>query len=400
MDGRSPQEHHRAATPLELLVDLAFVAAIGIAASQFAHVLAEGHVAAALGAFSFAMFAIIWAWINFSWFASAFDTDDWFYRLTTMIQMAGVLILALGLAPVFHSLDTGHGIDNGVPVAGYVVMRVALVVQWLRVAVQAPRFRRTALAYLSYTTLAQIGWVATALVPLELPALVGTAAVLYAIELGGPVVAELRFGRTPWHPHHIAERYSLFTIIALGEGVLGTIAAVQPVIAEQGWSEDAVVVVAAGTLLTFGLWWVYFNVPFAQILSRRPSAAFLFGYGHIPLFASVAAVGAGLDLAAYVVEGSASVGYLEAVQAVAIPVGLFMIVLFTMYAFLVRTLDTLHLLLFAGVVAMVAVAYLLAAAGWAFGVCVMIIAAAPAIVIIGYETLGHRHAHEHLSRLG
>ena len=26
------------------------------------------------------MFAIIWAWINFSWFASAYDADDWIYR--------------------------------------------------------------------------------------------------------------------------------------------------------------------------------------------------------------------------------------------------------------------------------------------------------------------------------
>ena len=44
-------------------------------------------------------FAIVWAWINFSWFASAYDTDDWVYRLTTMLQMVGVVILALGLAP-------------------------------------------------------------------------------------------------------------------------------------------------------------------------------------------------------------------------------------------------------------------------------------------------------------
>ena len=317
-----------------------------------------------------------------------------------MVQMAGVLILALGIEPVFHSLDAGHGIDNGVLVAGYVVMRVAMVVQWSRVAVQAPEYRRTALAYLGYTAVAQVGWVVTALAHLDFGQLVGAAAVLYAVELSGPMVAEFRFGRTPWHPHHIAERYSLFTLIALGEGVLGTIAAVQPVIAAQGWSADAIVVVAAGTLLTFGLWWVYFNVPFGEILARRQGAAFLFGYGHIPLFASVAAVGAGLDLAAYVVEGSAEVGYVDAVQAVAIPVGIFMVVLFAMYALLVRTVDVLHLLLFAGVVVVVALAYLLALAGWPFGVCVTIIAIAPAIVVVGYETLGHRHAREHLARLG
>ncbi len=47
--------------------------------------------------FCFATFAVSWAWINFSWFASAYDTDDWVYRLTTMVQMVGVIVLALGL---------------------------------------------------------------------------------------------------------------------------------------------------------------------------------------------------------------------------------------------------------------------------------------------------------------
>ena len=95
MAGRDPHETGRAATPLELLFDLTFVVAFGIAASQFAHLLAEGHVAAGLAAFFFAMFAVCWAWINFTWFASAYDTDDWVYRLTTMLQMVGVLILGL-----------------------------------------------------------------------------------------------------------------------------------------------------------------------------------------------------------------------------------------------------------------------------------------------------------------
>ena len=71
--------------------------AFGIAASQFAHMLAEGHVAVGLTAFVFATFAVCWAWINFTWFASAYDTDDWIYRVMTMVQMVGVLILAFGL---------------------------------------------------------------------------------------------------------------------------------------------------------------------------------------------------------------------------------------------------------------------------------------------------------------
>jgi homoserine kinase len=48
------------------------------------------------------------------------------YRLTTMVQQVGVVIVALGLPAMFESIDEGDYLDNGVMVAGYVVMRVAL----------------------------------------------------------------------------------------------------------------------------------------------------------------------------------------------------------------------------------------------------------------------------------
>lgn len=107
MSGRDPQEPHRVATPLELLFDLTFVIAFGVAASQLAHTLASGHVGAGLAGFSVATFAVSWAWIKLSWFASAYDTDDWVYRLTTMLQMVGVLVLALGIPQVFTSIVSG-----------------------------------------------------------------------------------------------------------------------------------------------------------------------------------------------------------------------------------------------------------------------------------------------------
>ena len=138
MGGRDPHEEHRVATPLELLFDLVFVVAYGLAADELAHYLAEAHIQAALIGFGIAAFAITWAWINFSWFASAFDVDDWVYRLTTMVQMIGVVILALGLPALFESIDEGEYVNNVVMVAGYVVMRVGLLFHWLRRAL-APR---------------------------------------------------------------------------------------------------------------------------------------------------------------------------------------------------------------------------------------------------------------------
>src|SRR5882762_11667909 len=118
MRGRDP---HRTATPLELLFDLTFATSFGLAASVVAPVLAEGHLIAGLVGFGFASFAICWAWINFSWFSSAYDTDDWVFRLVTMVQMIGVLVLAAGVPRMFASIERSGHLDNAVMVLGYVI---------------------------------------------------------------------------------------------------------------------------------------------------------------------------------------------------------------------------------------------------------------------------------------
>ena len=92
----------------------------------------------ALLGFGFASFGICWAWTNFTWFASAYDTDDWIFRIATMTQMIGVLVLALGLPRMFASIDHGEHVDGAIMVLGYVIMRVALVFQWLRAARRIP----------------------------------------------------------------------------------------------------------------------------------------------------------------------------------------------------------------------------------------------------------------------
>lgn len=76
MLARSPQESHRVASTLELLFDLVFVVAISAAAAQLHHALANGHAAHGVVSYMMVFVSIWWAWMNFSWFASAFDNDD------------------------------------------------------------------------------------------------------------------------------------------------------------------------------------------------------------------------------------------------------------------------------------------------------------------------------------
>ena len=133
MPARDSSESHRASTPLELFFDLCFVVAIAQAASSLHHSLEEDHIRDALIGYPMVIFAIWWAWMNFTWFATSFGTDDWLYRLLTFVQMGGVLVLAAGIGPAFEERDFT------VLILSYVVMRVAMVTQWLRASRGAGR---------------------------------------------------------------------------------------------------------------------------------------------------------------------------------------------------------------------------------------------------------------------
>lgn len=400
MAGRDPHEANRVSTPLELLFDLTFATSFSLAAGQFAHLLAAGHYGAALGGFGFASFAICWAWINFTWFSSAFDTDDWLFRVTTMIQMTGVLILAIGLRPMFASIEHGGHLDNSVMVLGYVVMRVAMVFQWLRAARQAPAHRRACLTYAKAISIAQIGWIALILLDLPLLPAFAFTALFVAVEMAGPVLAERQDGGTPWHAHHMAERYSLFAIIALGEGVVGTVAALSAVIEAQGWAADVALACLAGTGLTFGMWWVYSMLPSGPILHRHRDRSFVWGYGQMAIIAAIVATGAGLHVAAYFIEHEAKIGPLATVLTVAVPLAVFLGGIYVLYAYLVRRFDPFHIGLLLATAAVLAAGIAAAAAGIDMAVCLVILMLAPVVTVIGYETLGHRHQMDALKREG
>ncbi|HKD98591.1 MAG TPA: low temperature requirement protein A, partial [Micromonosporaceae bacterium] len=284
MTARATDEEHRAATPLELLFDLCFVVAVAQAGARLHHALTAGEVGHGVGSYLMVFFAIWWAWVNFTWYASAYDTDDGAYRLITLVQMTGALILAAGVPRAF---DRG---DFTVVVIGYVVMRLALVTQWIRAAVSDPEHRVTALRFAAGITIVQAGWVARLALPDAL--LVPSFLVLVAGELLVPVWAERAKGTT-WHPGHIAERYGLFTLIVLGESILASTTAIQVAFDAGGQRRELFELTAAGLVTVFGMWWLYFDRPGHEVLASA-SSGFFWGYGHYLVFASIAAVGAGV----------------------------------------------------------------------------------------------------------
>lgn len=330
MIGRDPAQAHRTATPLELFFDLTFVVAIAQAAEGFHHGLIDGHAGEVLVAFPLIFFGIWWLWMNFTWFASAFDTDDSVYRLTVLVQLTGVLVVAAGVPRGLAD----H--DFGVATLGYVIMRSAQVAQWLRAAAFCPESRRSALRYAGGLTAAQAAWVAR----LALPGTAGLIAfvVLVGVELAIPYWAEAA-GRTPWHPGHIAERYGLFTLIVLGESVLAATIGVQTALDSTSTFGDLAPVIVGGVLIVFFLWWMYFDMPNEQVVARARQTfsephhrgAFLWGYGHYFVFTSAAAVGAGLAVAVDQATHHSKLTDTQAGFAITVPVSIFLLTVWTLH---------------------------------------------------------------------
>ncbi|EDY43764.2 low temperature requirement protein A [Streptomyces sp. SPB074] len=287
MTPREPGEEHRTATVLELFFDLCFVTAVAQAAAALEHEVTAGRTWHGVLGYVFVFFAIWWAWMGFTWFASAYDTDDVPYRLLTLVQIAGALGVAAG------ARDALEHLDFTVITWGYVAMRLAGVAQWLRAAAGDPGRRATCLRYAAGILVVQLGWLGR----LALPHGAGlwSFLVLAAAELAVPAWAERRT-TTTWHPHHIAERYGLFTLIVLGESITAAVSTLRGLLDEHALGE--LLPVGIGGLLTvFALWWLYFLRTEPKQLGSL-GAALRWGYGHYAVFASAAAVGAGFALAA------------------------------------------------------------------------------------------------------
>jgi low temperature requirement protein LtrA len=198
--------------------------------------------------------------------------------------------------------------------------------QWLRAAREDPAGRPAALRFALGVGLIQFGWVVRLLIGWS-PLGFLTFGILGGLELAVPMWAE-RAGRpTPWNPVHIVERYGLFTIIVLGECVLATTMAIQAAFEAGGLLAPLLTVAAGGLLLVFGLWWAYFKHAPDVGHERTLGAMVGWGYGHYFVFAAVAALGAGLQVAAESTHAGTDLAPGLVAATVAIPVIVYLVAL-------------------------------------------------------------------------
>jgi low temperature requirement protein LtrA len=226
-----------------------------------------------------------WAWMEFTWFATAWDNDDLLHRFGMLTAMLLVVVLAAGIPRVYEGNDR-------VFVLTYVAMQGLLVLMFARVLPHAGPARRFARNYLVSDAIG--GLIMLSSLAVDQPLRYWVWALAIAVLMLGPVVAVRAYEGQPFDSRHIPERYGLFTIIVLGESVV----AVSASLGEVAFDGGAI----ASALLGFGIaaafWWGYFETVSSTSLSReRDGASFLWGYGHLFGFGGIAAAAIGVELA-------------------------------------------------------------------------------------------------------
>jgi low temperature requirement protein LtrA len=274
-------ERARAATPLELFFDLCFVVAISRVASVLHSDPTWKGAAIALGLF----IPIWWAWMAYTWRATAYDRDDPVERIATLAGMLGILALAVG---VTDAAD-GHGELFALASAG---LRIPLLVLWVRAWLNASASEKPfSFRYILGTSWAIVLWGVSAFVEPDLQYLLWALAV--AGEILAPYAAVKAIGRPAYHPEHIVERYGLFTIIVLGESILAVVIGT----AQVDLDLEAAVTATFAFMAAGSFWWIYFERVGPGGLGRSRRSGFIWGYGHLLVWSGIAAFGVGTQIA-------------------------------------------------------------------------------------------------------
>jgi low temperature requirement protein LtrA len=283
MDGR-PEERQQRVTPLELFFDLVFVYAI----TQVTRLMARDPTWQGVGRGLAVLAAIWWAWTGYAWLTNALEPEEGRVRAGMFGAMAAMLVVALAIPDAF-------GEDATLFAVAYFVVGLLNLVLFTIAGRRDPSLLRPAARVLPTATIGPLAILGAASVegPWRASLWVVALVVMYANALIG-------HGRG-WHvsPAHLAERYGLIVIIALGESVIAIGFG-----AEGVELTGAVATVALGIAVLAALWWAYFDV-FALLAQRQLSrtsgavrtrlARDLYSYLHLPMIAGIVLLALALE---------------------------------------------------------------------------------------------------------
>jgi low temperature requirement protein LtrA len=268
--------------PLELFYDLAVVVLV----AQAAHHLA-GHLTwSGLGEFA-VVFTLVWiAWANGSLHHELHGHEDARARSTFLLQ-----ILVLTAMAAFIP-EAGGARGAAFAVAAGVLFGVLAVLWLLAARGDRPQYRRTSGLFVTGTAACAVLLAATALLPaharvlawglLDVAYLAGFAAVILTVAPTRAAALTVTDSLT--------ERFGAFIIIVLGETLTGVVGG----LAGQPVSPLTLAVGLVAVVVGFGAWWTYFDFAGNRQPRPEPVPSLQWMYGHLPLTAAVAVMGAAM----------------------------------------------------------------------------------------------------------
>ena len=280
------KNEERHATWLELFYDLVFVVTI----SQLSHYLLHEISLSNFLGFLFLFIPVWWSWIGTTFFATRFYSDDLGHRLLLLLQMGGAGAMAINISGAFNNNFSGFALS-------YAFMRLILVIEYVRVfrtikssETANPLVKR----YIIGFSIAAIIWLVSAFVPItEIRFALWVIGLI--IDFATPISTSKLTSKFAPHITHLPERMGLFTLIVLGESIVGIVNGMT----EQIWDVYSVIEASLGLCISFSLWWLYFDstgrLPI-QILREkgRISLYLIWLYTHFPLVVAITAVGVGI----------------------------------------------------------------------------------------------------------
>jgi low temperature requirement protein LtrA len=287
----------RHASWLELFFDLVFVLAV----AQLGRYLHDHLTAAGVLAFLFLLLTVWSAWMGFSYFSDLFDVDTPAFRIATLAAMLLSIAVAVSIPTAFQGGAAAFA-------AAYATLRILLVglYAWAgRYVVSARSMLRW---YFVGFSIGALLWVVSIFVPV--PAAYGLWFVALAIEVTVPFLAQLAVRHEmPVQTSHLAERFGLFTLVVLGESVVVTGTAVSG----TDWNWPAVLTASAGFVIVACLWWQYFDRVDEGAVERAYSGSvrdlvrgYAWAYGHVLVYAGLAATAVGIEMSIAAAAGPAS----------------------------------------------------------------------------------------------
>jgi len=280
------KNEERHATWLELFYDLVFVVTI----SQLSHYLLHDVSLSNFFGFLFLFIPVWWSWIGTTFFATRFYSDDLGHRLLLLLQMGGAGAMAVNISGAFNNNFSGFALS-------YAFMRLILVIEYVRVyrtikpsETANPLVKR----YIIGFSIAAIIWLVSSFVPItEIRFALWIIGLI--IDFATPISTSKLTSKAAPDISHLPERMGLFTLIVLGESIVGIVNGMT----EQIWDVYSVIEASLGLCISFSLWWLYFDstgrLPI-QILREkgRISSYLIWLYTHFPLVVAITAVGVGI----------------------------------------------------------------------------------------------------------